>query len=246
MRNVIVGTAGHVDHGKTSLIQALTGVDTDRLKEEKRRGITIDLGFAEMPNDRDLSIGVVDVPGHEKFIGNMLAGIGGIDLVLLVIAADESVMPQTAEHVEILKALRISRGIIALTKTDLAEEEWLEIVREDIKDFVRGTFLEQAPLLEVSVRTGQNVAALKELICDWAEKAQPRRDEAELFRVPVDRVFTIGGFGTIVTGTLIEGAVAVGEEVSIYPSGKTARVRNLQVHGKMTDTAEAQARSIRQ
>jgi len=243
MHNVIVGTAGHVDHGKTCLIQALTGVNTDRLKEEKRRGITIELGFADMPNSKDLSIGVIDVPGHEKFIKNMLAGIGGIDIVLLVIAADEGVMPQTKEHFEIIKMLYINQGIIVLTKVDMVDEEWLEVVKDDIKEYVTGTFLEQAPIIEVSSYTGQNIAELKELICNIAEKSSNRREEPELLRIPVDRVFTIDGFGTVITGTLIEGTISVGDEVEIYPKGKIAKVRNLQVHGNMVEKAFAGQRT---
>jgi len=243
MNNIIVGTAGHVDHGKTCLIKALTGVDTDRLTEEKRRGITIELGFAEMPNNRGLNIGVIDVPGHEKFVKNMLAGIGGIDLVLLVVAADEGIMPQTVEHFEIIKMLKIKRGIVVITKADLVEQEWMEIVKDDVSQKTKGTFLESAPMIEVSVHTGQNIGELKELICDLAEKAESRRVEPKLFRVPIDRVFTIGGFGTVVTGTLIEGAVAVGDEITVYPKGKTAKVRNLQVHGNMVDKAYAGQRT---
>ena len=243
MYNVVVGTAGHVDHGKTCLIKALTGVDTDRLKEEKKRGITIELGFAEIQNDRNLKIGVIDVPGHEKFIKNMLAGIGGIDFVLLVIAADESIMPQTVEHFEILKMLHVSRGIIVITKADLVDEEWLEIVREDVRGLVSGTFLEKAPVVEVSAYTGQNIDELKRTICDMAEKAGSRRLEPELLRIPVDRVFTIDGFGTVVTGTLIEGEASVGDEVSVYPIGKTAKIRNLEVHGNKVDKAYAGQRT---
>lgn len=243
MYNVIVGTAGHVDHGKTCLIKALTGVDTDRLKEEKKRGITIELGFAEMPNERNLNIGVIDVPGHEKFIKNMLAGIGGIDLVLLVIAADEGFMPQTVEHFEILKTLRIDQGIVVLTKVDLVDDEWLEIVKDDIRENVAGTFLELAPVVEVSAYTGKNIEELKELICNMAEKTRSRRIEPELFRIPIDRVFTMDGFGTVITGTLVEGTVSVGDEVEIYPKGKMAKIRNLQVHGSMVDKAYAGQRT---
>lgn len=243
MYNVVVGTAGHVDHGKTCLIKALTGVDTDRLKEEKKRGITIELGFAEMPNDRGLKIGVIDVPGHERFIKNMLAGIGGIDFVLLVIAADEGIMPQTVEHFEIIKMLHIKRGIVAITKSDLVDREWLEIVLDDINGFTAGTFLESAPIVEVSAYTGQNIEELRGLICDMAEKAESRRLEPELLRIPVDRVFTIDGFGTVVTGTLIEGTAAVGDEVSVYPGSRAARIRNLQVHGNMVDKAFAGQRT---
>ena len=243
MYNVIVGTAGHVDHGKTTLIKALTGTDTDRLAEEKKRGITIDLGFAEMPNDRNLNIGVIDVPGHEKFINNMLAGIGGIDLVLLVIAADESIMPQTAEHFEILKTLNIKKGIVALTKVDAVDEEWLEVVRDDIKETMAGTFLENAPVVEVSAHTGHNITFLKELICDMAEKAEVRRLQPELLRIPIDRVFTIDGFGTVVTGTLTEGSVAAGDEIAVYPGVRTAKVRYVQVHGNKVERAFAGQRT---
>jgi len=243
MYNVIVGTAGHVDHGKTCLIKALTGVDTDRLKEEKKRGITIELGFAEMHNDRGLKIGVIDVPGHEKFIKNMLAGISGIDFVLLVIAADESVMPQTVEHFEILKMLHVDCGLVVVTKSDLADEEWMEIVRDDIKRLTAGTFLENAPVVEVSAYTGQNIGELAKIICDMADKAGRRKPDQELLRIPVDRVFTIDGFGTVVTGTLIEGAVSVGDEVSVYPSGRAAKIRNLQVHGNMVGKAYAGQRT---
>ncbi|MCL2164209.1 MAG: selenocysteine-specific translation elongation factor [Oscillospiraceae bacterium] len=237
MHNVVIGTAGHVDHGKTCLVKALTGVDTDRLTEEKKRGITIELGFAELPNNRNLKIGVIDVPGHERFIKNMLAGIGGIDLVLLVIAADEGVMPQTVEHFEIIKSLKISRGLIALTKVDIVEDDWLKIVEDDIKEYVSGSFLEGAPVIEVSALTGHNIQQLKEAIIDIAEEVVGRRLEPELFRVPIDRVFSIDGFGTVVTGTLLEGTVSVGDEVEIYPNGYKAKIRKLQVHGSMVDRA---------
>ena len=243
MYNVIVGTAGHVDHGKTTLIKALTGIDTDRLLEEKKRGITIELGFAGMPNGRNLNIGVIDVPGHEKFINNMLAGIGGIDLVILVIAADEGIMPQTAEHFEIVKMLNINKGIVALTKVDLADEEWLDVVRDDIKEYVAGTFLEHAPVVEVSAHTDRNIAELKELICDMAEQTKARRLDADLFRIPVDRVFTIDGFGTVATGTLMEGAVRAGDEIAVYPGAGTTKIRYVEVHGKKVDKAYAGQRT---
>lgn len=243
MNNVIVGTAGHVDHGKTCLIKALTGIDTDRLKEEKKRGITIELGFAEMPNEFGINISFIDVPGHERFIKNMLAGIGGIDLVLLVIAADEGIMPQTREHVEILERLNIRQGIIALTKVDMVDEEWLDAVKEDIKDYSAGTFLQDAPILEVSAYTGQNIDMLKKLICDMAVKSSKRKEDPELLRIPIDRVFTIDGFGTVVTGTLIQGTIAVGDEIEIYPVKKLAKVRNLQVHGHMVEKAYAGQRT---
>lgn len=243
MHNVIVGTAGHVDHGKTCLIKALTGIETDRLKEEKKRGITIELGFADMPNTYGQHIGIIDVPGHERFVRNMLAGIGGIDLVLLVIAADEGVMPQTVEHFEILKMLGIKRGIIALTKADLVDEAWLELVEEDVRGTVRGTFLEDAPMLAVSAHTGQNIDKLKQLIGEMASRVENRRIDPSMLRIPIDRVFTIGGFGTVVTGTLMEGQISVGDEVQIYPGDKTAKVRSLQVHGAMVETAYAGQRT---
>ncbi|MEG1583979.1 MAG: selenocysteine-specific translation elongation factor, partial [Anaerovorax sp.] len=243
MHNVIVGTAGHVDHGKTCLIKALTGIETDRLKEEKKRGITIELGFADLKNTGEQHIGIIDVPGHERFVRNMLAGIGGIDIVLLVVAADEGIMPQTVEHFEILKMLNIHKGIVVLTKVDLVEEEWLEIVKEDVQDTVAGTFLEGAPVVEVSSFTGKNIDMLKEMICELAKGSGQRREESSLLRIPIDRVFTIDGFGTVVTGTLTEGSVRVGDEVALYPVGKTAKVRTLQVHGKMVDQAVAGQRT---
>ncbi len=243
MKHVIVGTAGHVDHGKTHLIKALTGMDTDRLKEEKQRGITIELGFTKLPNEEDLDIGIIDVPGHEKFVRHMLAGVGGIDLVLLVIAADEGIMPQTKEHLEILKMLHMKQGMIALTKVDLVEAEWLEMVKEDIEQAMKGTFLEQAQIIEVSSHTGQNITYLKEQICQMAKKCGGRREEKELLRIPVDRVFTIDGFGTVITGTLTEGSIFAGDEIMIYPGEKRAKVRNLQVHGKAVDIALAGQRT---
>lgn len=243
MHHVIVGTAGHVDHGKTCLIKALTGIETDRLKEEKKRGITIELGFADMQDTGEQHIGIIDVPGHERFVRNMLAGIGGIDIVLLVVASDEGVMPQTVEHFEILKMLNIHKGIVVLTKADLVEEEWLEIVRDDVKTMVEGTFLEGAPLIEVSAFTGQNIEALKKMICEMAKESGEKREDASLLRIPIDRVFTIDGFGTVITGTLTEGSVKVGDEIAIYPSEKLAKVRTLQVHGNMVDCAVAGQRT---
>ncbi len=243
MHNVIVGTAGHVDHGKTCLIKALTGIETDRLKEEKKRGITIELGFADMQDTGEQHIGIIDVPGHEKFVKNMLAGIGGIDMVLLVIAGDEGIMPQTVEHFEILKMLDIQKGIVVLTKADLVEEEWLEVVKEDVKEHLKGTFLENAPMVEVSSFSGHNMDALKNLICEMAKECGERKIDSALFRLPIDRVFTIDGFGTVVTGTLTEGSVKVGDEIEIYPERKTAKVRNLQVHGNMVQTALAGQRT---
>lgn len=243
MHNAIVGTAGHVDHGKTCLIKALTGIDTDRLKEEKQRGITIELGFADMPNSRGQHIGIIDVPGHERFVRNMLAGIGGIDLVLLVVAADEGVMPQTVEHFEILKMLNIKQGIIVLTKSDLVGSDWLDLVIEDVKTMVKGTFLEDAPTMAVSSYTGENIEELKELICDKVEKVSNRKEDPSLLRIPIDRVFTIGGFGTVITGTLLEGSVRVGDEIQLYPGNRVAKVRSLQVHGNMVEQATAGQRT---
>ncbi|HWQ78404.1 MAG TPA: selenocysteine-specific translation elongation factor [Anaerovoracaceae bacterium] len=243
MRNIIVGTAGHVDHGKTSLIKMLTGVDTDRLKEEKKRGITIELGFADMSDPSGQHIGIIDVPGHERFIKNMLAGIGGIDMVLLVVAADEGVMPQTIEHFEIMKTLKIKKGIIVLTKTDLVDDEWIHMISDDIRMKAKASFLEDAPIIEVSSFTGKNIEELKSLIFKMATDLGRRREDPPMLRIPIDRVFTIDGFGTVVTGTLMEGAVTVGDEVQIYPGERTVKVRNLQVHGNMVNTAYAGQRT---
>lgn len=243
LKNIIIGTAGHVDHGKTRLIKALSGIDTDRLEEEKKRGITIELGFAHIPNDAGYNIGVIDVPGHEKFIKNMLAGIGGIDFVLFVVAADEGIMPQTKEHFEILSALGIDDGIIAVTKTDMVDEEWLEMLLEDVSDYFKGSFLDGKPIIPVSSATGDNLDVLKEEIIARCDRENKRRSEKELFRLPVDRVFTMQGFGTVVTGTLMDGAVSVGDDVRIYPAEKKAKVRGIQTYGKETDTAIAGQRT---
>ena len=244
MRNVIVGTAGHVDHGKTCLIKALTGIDADRLKEEKQRGITIELGFADMQAPDGTDIGIIDVPGHEKFIRNMLAGIGGIDLVLLVVAADEGVMPQTVEHLDIMKLLNIRRGILVITKADMAaDEDWLDMVESDARDAVKGSFLENAPCVRVSSQTGQGIEELKQLIFREAAKTAEKNCNPALLRIPMDRVFTIQGFGTVITGTLTQGSIRTGDEVTVYPEGLAARVRNLQVHGKMVDAAYAGQRT---
>lgn len=243
MNNVIIGTAGHVDHGKTCLIKALTGAETDRLKEEKKRGITIELGFAEMPSSSGRHIGIIDVPGHEKFVRNMLAGIGGIDLVLLVVAADEGVMPQTVEHFEILKMLGIRKGIVVITKSDLVNSDWLALVKEDIKDTIKGTFLEEASMIAVSSHTGENIEELRALILENLKDVESRREDPSLLRIPVDRVFTMEGFGTVITGTLLEGSISVGSEVRIYPGSRIAKVRNLQVHGNAVETASAGQRT---
>lgn len=243
MQNVIVGTSGHVDHGKTCLIKALTGIDTDRLKEEQKRGITIELGFANLPNDEGLHIGIIDVPGHEKFVKNMLAGIGGIDLVLLVIALDEGVMPQTVEHFEILKMLHIRQGIIVFTKADLVDDDWAEMVEEDVSSLVEGSFLENADRIRVSAFTGQNIPELKKMILEKVRGVGMRRSEPELFRLPIDRVFTMEGFGTVVTGTLLEGSCRAGEEVMVYPEERILKIRGIQSHGQKENEAYAGQRT---
>ena len=240
-RHVVVGTAGHIDHGKTSLVKALTGTDTDRLPEEKARGITIDLGFAFI-EEPDLTIEIVDVPGHERFIKNMLAGVGGIDLAMLVIAADEGVMPQTREHLAICSLLRIKGGLIALTKTDLVEADWLELVREDLATLTRGTFLAGAPIVPVSAKTGQGMDALRATLRDLASTV-PSRASDQLARLPIDRVFTIKGFGTVVTGTLMAGRVRVDDRVEVFPGGLQAKVRGLQTHGHAVPESSAGQRT---
>ncbi len=243
MKNVIVGTAGHVDHGKTFLIKALTGMDCDRLKEEKKRGITIENGFADMIYG-DYNISVIDVPGHEKFVSNMLAGIGGIDLVLLVIGLDEGVMPQTREHFGILDKLDIRKGIIVYTKRDLVDDpDWIEMVRDDARDLVRGTFMEDAPEIEVSSLDGYNIDKLRDLIIENIDDDLLKNSSEFLFRLPVDRVFTIDGFGTVITGTLIEGRVKTGDEIMVYPEKKLTKVRNVQVHNENVDEALAGQRT---
>jgi len=242
MKHLVMGTAGHVDHGKTALIKSLTGVDTDRLKEEKERGITIELGFASLTLPDGRTLGVVDVPGHERFVRNMVAGAAGIDLVVLVIAADEGVMPQTREHLHICTLLGIRKGFVALTKIDMVDEEWLELVREDVRMFLRGTFLEDAPVVPVSSLTGAGFPELLLTIGKTADEVEEGADVG-LFRLPVDRVFTIKGFGTVVTGTLVSGKVGTGEEVEISPVGLRARVRGIQVHNRSVETAEAGQRT---
>jgi len=218
MRHVVVGTAGHIDHGKTSLVKALTGTDTDRLPEEKARGITIDLGFAFLEEPDGLVIEIVDVPGHERFVKNMLAGAGGIDLALLVVAADEGVMPQTREHLAICQLLRIKSGLVVLSKADLAEPDWIELVRDDVHRALEDTFLAGCPIVPVSVKTGAGLAELRVALADLA-RAVPAKDPDRTARLPIDRVFTVKGFGTVVTGTLIAGGFAVEERVEVYPRG---------------------------
>lgn len=243
MKNIIIGTAGHVDHGKTRLIKALSGIDTDRLEEEKKRGITIELGFAHIPNDAGYNIGVIDVPGHEKFIKNMLAGIGGIDFVLFVVAADEGIMPQTREHFEILQALGIDDGIIAITKTDMVDEEWLELVQEDIRDYVEGSFLEGKPMIPVSAKSGENIDLLKEKIIRKCDRESKRIEAPEMFRLPVDRVFTKSGFGTVVTGTLMDGTCSLNDEVHVFPEETPAKIRGIQTYGNDVEQAVAGQRT---
>jgi len=238
MRYVILGTAGHIDHGKSTLVHALTGIDPDRLKEEKDRGITIDLGFAYLTYPDGLKVGIVDVPGHERLIKNMLAGAGGIDIVLLVIAADEGIMPQSKEHLAICNLLRIKKGLIALTKSDLVEKDWLTLVTEDIKNFVKGTFLENAEIIPVSAKTGDNLELLKERIRDIALNIEPKPVKG-IFRLPVDRVFTLKGFGTVVTGTAVSGSISVDAFVEVLPKGIKTKVRGLHSHGEQLKTAYA-------
>src|SRR4051812_24601750 len=223
MKHIIVGTAGHIDHGKTALVKALTGIDADRLEEEKRRGITIDIGFAHLDLTPSLRLGFVDVPGHERFVKNMLAGVGGIDLVLFVVAADESIKPQTREHFDICRLLGIPRGILVLTKADLVDRDIVELVRLEVEEFVAGSFLEGAPVIPVSATTGAGIEQLKqELIRVLSSVAE--KDSSRHFRLPIDRVFSMKGFGAVITGTLISGLVAKEQEVEIQPSGRRARV----------------------
>ncbi len=247
MKSVIIGTAGHIDHGKTALVRALTGIDTDRLEEEKRRGITIDIGFAHLelptPDGRDtLRLGFVDVPGHERFVRNMLAGVGGIDLVLLVIAADEGIKPQTREHFDICRMLNIRRGITVLNKADAVDEETLAVVRMEVEDYLRGSFLDIAPLVAVSSLTGRGIEDLKRAIAATASDALAK-DSAALPRLPIDRAFTMKGFGTVVTGTLISGDIHKDHELELLPLCKRVRVRGVQVHGVAADYALAGQRT---
>jgi selenocysteine-specific elongation factor len=246
MKSIVVGTAGHIDHGKTALVKALTGIDADRLAEEKRRGITIDLGFAHLelpgPNDEMLRFGFVDVPGHERFVRNMLAGIGGIDLVLFVIAADEGIKPQTREHFDICRLLAVKRGITVLTKADLVDQESLEVVRLEVRDFLRGSFLEKAPIIPVSAVTGTGLVQLKQQLVREATEVKAR-DSVAIARLPIDRVFTMKGFGTVVTGTLIAGTIRKEDELELFPAGRRVRVRGVQVHGVVAEKAVAGERT---
>ncbi len=242
MRSIIVGTAGHIDHGKTSLVRRLTGIDTDRLEEEKRRGISIELGFAHLDLGDGVRAGFIDVPGHERFVRTMLAGVSGIDVVLLVIGADEGIKPQTREHFDICRLLGVERGIVVLTKADLVDAEWLELVRMEVEEFVAGSFLEGAPILPVSAKTGEGVEALQAELRKVAHSLRPR-NPATAFRLPIDRSFAMKGFGTVVTGTLMAGRVEVEQEVELYPTGRRLRVRGLQVHGKPAAKAVAGQRT---
>jgi selenocysteine-specific elongation factor len=242
LKQIVLGTAGHIDHGKTTLVKALTGINTDRLKEEQLRGITIELGFAWLDLPGGLRIGIVDVPGHEKFVKNMVAGATGIDIVAMVIAADEGVMPQTREHMDICRLLGVKYGFVVLTKTDLVDDEWLELVTDDIKKFVKDTFLDGAPVIPVSAVTGKGIPEFIRTLDEMSPNI-PGRSSSGLFRLPVDRVFTMKGFGTVITGTLISGKIAVGETIMIYPSGVTSKVRGIQVHNQSVNEAVAGMRT---
>jgi selenocysteine-specific elongation factor len=248
MKSIIVGTAGHIDHGKTALVKALTGIDADRLAEEKRRGITIDIGFAHLdlraPGGETLHLGFVDVPGHERFVRNMLAGVGGIDLVLLVIAADESIKPQTREHFDICRLLSVRRGITVLTKADAVDAETLDVVKLEVGEFLRGSFLDpaQSPIVAVSSVTGAGLPELKQALAKVAAEVPPKDSEA-LARLPIDRVFTMKGFGTVITGTLVAGTIRNEDELEVFPIGKRVRVRGVQVHGEKAEEAMAGQRT---
>ncbi|HXA63738.1 MAG TPA: selenocysteine-specific translation elongation factor [Bryobacteraceae bacterium] len=242
MKNIIIGSAGHIDHGKTALVRALTGIDTDRLKEEKQRGISIDLGFAHLQISQNVRLGFVDVPGHERFIKNMLAGVGGIDLVLFVIAADESIKPQTREHFDICRLLGIRNGIVVLTKSDMVDEDLIELVRLEVDEFVRGSFLENAPVVAVSSTTGAGLHDLRSEIEKMAASIS-EKDASQYFRLPIDRAFSMRGFGTVVTGTLVSGSVRVEQEVELHPARQRVRVRGIQVHGASVPQATAGQRT---
>jgi selenocysteine-specific elongation factor len=238
MKHLILGTAGHIDHGKTSLVRALTGINTDRLKEEKKRGITIELGFAHLELPGDIQFGIVDVPGHERFVRAMVAGVGGMDLVMLVIAADEGVMPQTREHLEICQLLGVKKGLVAITKRDMVDEEWLQLVRDEVREYLEDSFLAEAPIIPVSSKTGAGLENLRSALVELAGDLHEKSSDGP-FRLPVDRVFTVAGFGTVVTGTLLAGTIAIGDEVEILPSGLVSRVRSVQSHGIKSERAEA-------
>ncbi len=242
MKHVIIGTAGHVDHGKSSLIRALTGLQTDRLEEEKKRGITIDLGFAWLDLPDGGKAGIVDVPGHERFVHNMLAGAGGIDLAILVVAADEGVMPQTEEHLAILDLLDIKKGLIVMTKIDLVDPEWLDLAEETVREAVAGTFFAEAPIYRASAYTGEGIEEVRQAIFQ-AIQDLPEKNPDLAFREPIDRVFSVEGFGTVITGTIFEGQVKVGDKLMVYPQAQEARVRSIQVHETDVDEAFAGQRT---
>ena len=242
MKHVILGTAGHIDHGKTSLVMALTGVDTDRLKEEKERGITIELGFTSLDLPSGIQLGIIDVPGHEKFVKHMVAGVWGIDLVALVIAADEGVMPQTREHLDICRLLKVKKGLVVLTKIDLVDHELLELVKEEVSEIVQDTFLKSAPILSVSSVTGEGIPQLISTLDLLSQEIEGRSADG-LFRLPIDRVFIMKGFGTVVTGTMISGNLSLGETVQVLPSGIEGKVRTLQVYNKSVEKAVAGERT---
>ncbi len=242
MKHLIIGTCGHIDHGKTTLIKALTGRDTDKLKEEKERGISINLGFTYFDTPLGKRVGIVDVPGHERFLKNMLAGIHGIDLVLFVISLEEGVMPQTKEHFQILSLLNVKKGIIALTKKDMVDEEWADLVEKDVRDFFEDSFLESSPVVRVSSKTGEGLDDLKKEIDNALDNIEGK-DLKSKFRLPIDRVFTIQGHGTIVTGTVVSGSIKIGEEVEIFPQSIKSKIRSLQVHGEKVDEVFAGERA---
>lgn len=239
MKNIIIGTAGHIDHGKTTLIKALTGRNTDRWEEEQRRGITIDLGFTYFDLKSGDRVGIIDVPGHEKFINNMVAGVVGMDLVMLVIAADEGIMPQTREHVDILGLLGIEKSIIVLNKCDLVDEEWLELVEEEVKEELAGTFLENAPVMKVSAATGQGILELKNMIEHLTADEVVQKDIHTIPCLPIDRAFSMSGFGTVITGTLLAGSITKEDTLEMYPIGKECKIRSIQVHGQPVDRCYA-------
>jgi selenocysteine-specific elongation factor len=242
MKYVILGTAGHIDHGKSSLVKALTGTDPDRLKEEKERGITLDLGFASLDLPGGNRLGIVDVPGHEGLIKNMLAGVGGIDIVMLVIAADEGIMPQTREHLAICDLLHVKKGLIVLTKTDMVDKDWLALVQDEARSFVKGTFLEKSPLVAVSSKTGENLPALVEHLAKLSAEVSPKSSNG-ILRLPIDRVFTMKGFGTIITGTLLSGTISTEQEIEILPKGMKTRVRGIQSHNQAVQRSVAGQRT---
>ncbi|MCD4690045.1 selenocysteine-specific translation elongation factor, partial [bacterium] len=241
-KHIVLGTAGHIDHGKTELVKALTGVDTDRLREEKERGISIELGFTRLDLPGGDTLGIVDVPGHERFVKTMLAGAAGVDLVALVVAADEGVMPQTREHMDIVDLLGVKTGVVVLTKADLAEPEEIELAREDVESLVKGTVLENAPILPVSSITGDGIDALLDVLAELARGVEERASVGPT-RLPIDRIFTLEGHGTVVTGTLWSGHVSPGDRLEVYPARKPVRIRSVHVHDEPVERAEAGQRT---